>query len=45
ALLATFGLNIAISDEPIGGSLLGLGLLILILVYLYRAVLGVSKKS
>ncbi|MEQ8549676.1 MAG: oligopeptide transporter, OPT family [Cyclobacteriaceae bacterium] len=45
ALLATFGLNIAVSDEPIGGSLLGLGLLILILVYLYRAVLGVSKKG
>lgn len=44
ALLATFQLNIAVSDEPIGGSLIGLALLIGILIYLYRTVISVSKK-
>ena len=44
ALLATFGLEIAISDEPLGGSYLGLVLLIFVLIYLYRTVLKVSKK-
>ena len=45
ALLVSFGLDITVSEVPIGGSYLGLVLLILILVYLYRAVLGISKKS
>ena len=44
ALLATFGLNIAVSDEPIGGSTLGLLILIGIVIYLYRAVLAVKKQ-
>lgn len=44
ALLVTLGLNISVSENPIGGSLLGLGLLTLILIYLYRTVLHVSKK-
>ncbi|MEQ9300178.1 MAG: oligopeptide transporter, OPT family [Cyclobacteriaceae bacterium] len=44
ALLATLGLNIAVSEEPLGGSLLGLGLLFLILYYLYNTVKNVAKK-
>lgn len=44
ALLATFQFNLSLADEPIGGSLLGLAILILILVYLYRSVIHVSKK-
>ncbi len=45
ALLATLGLNIAISDEPLGGSLLGLALLGLILFYLYNTVKNAAKKE
>jgi putative OPT family oligopeptide transporter len=45
ALLATFGLNIAVSEDPIGGSTLGLLILIGIVIYLYMEVLSVKKKS
>ncbi len=45
ALLATFGWSISITDEPLGGSLPGLALLILILIYLYRTVKSLSKKQ
>ncbi|RED97956.1 OPT family oligopeptide transporter [Marinoscillum furvescens] len=44
ALLATFGLNLQLGAEPLGGSLVGLGILGLILVYLYRAVIQQSRK-
>lgn len=44
ALIATFQLNMAVSSEPIGGSLLGLALLAGILIYVYRTVISVSKK-
>ncbi len=43
ALFATMGLNMAVSDEPIGGSILGLVLLGGILVYLYRTVKKAAK--
>lgn len=45
ALLASFSINIALFDEPFGGSLLGLFLLCLILVFLYRSVKNVSKNG
>lgn len=44
ALLASFQLSLSLFDQPIGGSILGLVLLVLILIYLYRTVLNVSKK-
>ena len=44
ALLATFQINLSLVDEPIGGSLVGLAILVLILIYLYRSVVNVSKK-
>jgi putative OPT family oligopeptide transporter len=44
ALLATFEINLQLSDSSLGGSYLGLALLGLILFYLYRTVLNVSKK-
>lgn len=44
ALLATMGLELSISRNPYGGSLIGLGLLIFILVYFYRTVIGISKR-
>lgn len=44
ALFASFGVNIALSDEPLGGSYLGLVLLFFVLVFLYRSVIGTSKK-
>ncbi len=44
ALLATFEINLQLSDSSLGGSYLGLALLGLILLYLYRTVLNVSKK-
>jgi putative OPT family oligopeptide transporter len=45
ALLATFEINLQLSDSSLGGSYLGLALLGLILFYLYRTVLKVSKKQ
>ncbi len=45
ALLASFSLNIALFDEPFGGSLLGLFLLCLILVFLYMSVKKISKNG
>ena len=45
ALLATFGLNIAVSEEPIGGSTLGLLILIGIVIYLYYAVIATKKSQ
>lgn len=45
ALIATFGLDLELSDGTFGGSLLGPGLLFLILVYLYRSVVKASKDK
>ncbi|MEQ8335771.1 MAG: oligopeptide transporter, OPT family [Cyclobacteriaceae bacterium] len=45
ALLATFGWSVSLTDEPWGGSLPGLVLLFLILIYLYRTVNSISKKK
>ncbi|MFT5571044.1 MAG: putative OPT family oligopeptide transporter [Cyclobacteriaceae bacterium] len=45
ALLVTGGLNIAVSEVPLGGSTLGLLILIGIVLYLYFAVIKVSKKG
>lgn len=44
ALLATFGLNLQLGAQPLGGSLVGLGILALILIYLYRAVIHQAKQ-
>lgn len=44
ALLVNFGLNIAITDIPLGGSLLGVVLLAGILIYLYRTVIKATKS-
>ncbi len=43
ALLATVGLNIEVSEEPLGGSTLGLLILVGIVIYLYRAVIAVKR--
>ncbi len=43
-MVAGFQLNISLFDEPIGGSYLGISLLALILIFLYRSVVSVSKK-
>ncbi len=45
ALFATMGLSISIADEPLGGSILGLALLVLILFYLYKTVSSIGKKG
>jgi putative OPT family oligopeptide transporter len=45
ALIATFGLDLELSDGTFGGSLLGPSLLFLILVYLYRSVVKTSKDK
>ncbi|MEP0367186.1 MAG: oligopeptide transporter, OPT family [Cyclobacteriaceae bacterium] len=45
ALLVTMGLDISVSEIPVGGSILGLVLLAFILFYLYSAVVSVSKKK
>jgi putative OPT family oligopeptide transporter len=45
ALLVTLGLDISISDLPLGGSWLGVALLGFILYYLYTTVVSVSKRK
>lgn len=45
ALIATFGWSLSITEVPVGGSIPGLLLLSLILLYLYRTVVGIGKKS
>ena len=43
-MVAGFQTNLSLFDEPIGGSYLGVLLLIFILIFLYRSVVKVSKK-
>ena len=43
-MVAGFQTNLSLFEDPIGGSYLGLGLLILILIFLYRSVVKVSKN-
>ena len=45
ALLATFGLSISVTADPIGGSMIGLLLLAFILIYLYRSVHSIGKNE
>ena len=45
ALLATFGISITVTEDPIGGSMIGLLLLAFILVYLYRSVHSIGRKE
>ncbi len=45
ALLVSLGLNLALFDEVPAGSYVGLALLILVLLYMYRTVVKVSKKG
>lgn len=45
AVIAALNLNLSLADHPVGGSVLGLALLILILIFLYKTVANVAKKN
>lgn len=45
ALVASFSINLALFEEPLGGSFLGLFFLMLILLFLYKTVSKTAKKG
>ena len=44
AVLTAVQWNFPISDDPLGGSLIGLLILTIILIYFYQMVLKIAKK-